>query len=122
MARLSSRNDLDQEIAMTEQASSGGGSSTGGADDDGAERGDDGVDVAGGQAAARPGFRLPPVSVLPWAFLTALLLIAIALFWSSCEAHYRNCVDAIGVRTQGDTSQLGRLARQDVNKCTRSPF
>ena len=61
-------------------------------------------------------------AVMPWLFLTVLALIAVALFLSSCEAHYRNCVEAISVRTAGDNSQLARLARQDVSKCSRSPF
>lgn len=61
-------------------------------------------------------------AALPWLLLTVLTLIAIALFLSACEAHYRNCVEAISVRTAGDNSQLARLARQDVTKCSRSPF
>jgi hypothetical protein len=70
----------------------------------------------------RPRRRLAADAVLPWALIAALVLIALALFWNAGEQHYRGCVEAVGVRTAGDNSPLGRFARQDVTKCSRSPF
>jgi hypothetical protein len=69
-----------------------------------------------------PRRRFTTEAVVPWALVAALVLIALALFWNAGEAHYRGCVEAVGVRTAGDNSPLGRFARQDVTKCTRSPF
>jgi hypothetical protein len=61
-------------------------------------------------------------AVIPWALVAALVLIGLALLWNAGEQHYQGCVSAVGVRTAGDNSPLGRFARQDVKKCTRSPF
>jgi hypothetical protein len=61
-------------------------------------------------------------TVLPWALVAALVLIGLALLWNAGEQHYQGCVQSVGVRTAGDNSPLGRFARQDVKKCTRSPF
>jgi|SRR6188472_2443493 len=70
----------------------------------------------------RPRRRWPRETVIAWALVAALALIALALLWNAAEAHYQGCVQAVGVRTAGDNSPLGRFARQDVTKCTRSPF
>jgi len=61
-------------------------------------------------------------AILPWVLVAALVLIGLALLWNAAESHYQGCVQAVGVRTAGDNSPLGRFARQDVTKCTRSPF
>jgi hypothetical protein len=61
--------------------------------------------------------------VLAWGFLAAVTLIALSLFWSACETHYRGCVEAVDVKTRGANGPLDRLTRQEgVKNCTRSPF
>jgi hypothetical protein len=67
---------------------------------------------------------LPPGNrMLAWGFLAAVTLIALSLFWSACETHYRGCVEAVDVKTRGANGPLDRLTRQQgVKNCTRSPF
>ena len=61
--------------------------------------------------------------MLAWGFLAAVTLIALSLFWSACETHYRGCVEAVDVKTRGANGPLDRLTRQEgVKNCTRSPF
>jgi len=58
-----------------------------------------------------------------WALLLTLLLIGVSLFWLASEAHYRGCVEAVSVKSQGDNSSLARLDRRSgVKGCGRSPF
>lgn len=50
-------------------------------------------------------------------------LIAFSLLWIASEMHYRGCIQAAEVKSQGDTSSLGRLIRQrDLRGCSRLPF
>jgi hypothetical protein len=85
---------------------------------DGGELGEGEADESEGAPRRRPNAE----AILPWALVAALVLIGLALLWSAGESHYRGCVEAVGVRTAGDNSPLGRFARQDVTKCSRSPF
>lgn len=58
-----------------------------------------------------------------WVALAVAALIALALLWSAGEAHYRACVTAVEVRTQGPESDLTRLLRNDAIKhCHRLPL
>jgi hypothetical protein len=55
--------------------------------------------------------------------LVAVSAIALALLWSAGEAHYRNCLEAAYLKTQGATDSLSKLVRQRaVENCSRSPF
>src|SRR4051794_26600172 len=85
---------------------------------DGGEFGEDGPH----DEEAGPRRRWHADTIVPWALVAALVLIGLALLWNAGEQHYQGCVSAVGVRTAGDNSALGRFARQDVKKCTRSPF
>jgi hypothetical protein len=116
---------LNQETEMTERtASEPRGPTPEDADADVAEEHDGGElgEGEGDEAEDAPRRRPNAEAILPWALLAALALIGLALLWSAAESHYRGCVEAVGVRTAGDNSPLGRFARQDVSKCSRSPF
>jgi hypothetical protein len=64
--------------------------------------------------------RLEPGTVIG---LTAVSLIAIALLWSGGEAHYRNCLEAANLKTQGATDGLSQLVRKRaIDNCSRLPF
>ncbi len=74
------------------------------------------------QATRRSG-SLAAAGPVTWAALGIAALIALALLWSAGEAHYRGCVAAVEVRTQGQENDLTRLLRNDaVKRCHRLPF
>ena len=85
---------------------------------EGGEFGEDDLD----DEEAGPRRRWHADTIVPWALVAALVLIGLALLWNAGEQHYQGCISSVGVRTAGDNSPLGSFARQDVKKCTRSPF
>jgi hypothetical protein len=116
---------LNEEDAMTQSTSSEPGDSPPADEEldtaeelEGGELGDEDLE----DVEPRPRRRWHAQTILPWALVATLALIGLALLWTASEDHYRGCVEAVGVRTAGDNSPLGRFARQDVTKCTRSPF
>ena len=63
------------------------------------------------------------ISALTWTALAIAAIAAIAMVWIAGEMHYRNCVTAAAVKTQGANDGLTRLVRIDALKnCSHSPF